>query len=145
MNDGGTVMSAAVETLNTSALARFVELTTRKRELEEQVKDVSRQISEIEELLLEDFSSSGVSSVRTDGGTVSIRRELWASCKDGDYGRACAALEAAGLGEFVQPRFNSMTLSGYFRELDRNGDPIPAALEGAIDLTERFSLRLTKR
>lgn len=138
-------MSAAIETMNTQAVNRLVELTVRKRELEAQAKELAREIQELEESLLEQFGEAGISSVRAEGGTVSLSRQLWATCADGDYSRACAALHAAGLDEFVQPRFNSNTLSAYFRELDRDGRPIPKALEGAIDVAERFSLRVTKR
>lgn len=138
-------MSTSTESLNTTAVGRLVELTNKKRALEAEAKEVSREIAEIEEALLEEFGNAGVSSIKTDTATVSMRRELWATCKGGDYERACAALKAAGLDEFVQPRFNSSTLSAYFRELDREHIPIPAALEGAIDVAETFKLRVTKR
>jgi hypothetical protein len=137
--------SSVAESLDTKAVSRLVELVAKKRALEADVKTLSREIAEIEESLLEQFGEAGVSSIRTEGGTVSLSRQLWATCKDGDYERACSALRAAGLDEFVQPRFNSNSLSAYFRELDREGRPIPAALEGAIDVAERFQLRVTKR
>lgn len=138
-------MSAVAETMNTTAVNKLVELTLQKRELETRAKELAREIAEVEESLLEQFGEAGISSVRAEGGTVSLSRQLWATCADGDYSRACAALEAAGLSEFVQNRFNSNTLSAYFRELDRDGRPIPKALEGAIDVAERFTLRVTKR
>jgi hypothetical protein len=138
-------MSAAVETMNTAAVNKLVELTMKKRALEAEAKEVAAEIAEIEESLLEQFGEAGISSVRAEGGTVSMSRQLWATCREGNYERACAALRAAGLDEFVQPRFNANSLSAYFRELDREGKPIPAEIDGAIDLAERFSLRVTKR
>jgi hypothetical protein len=138
-------MSAVAESLNTQSVNKLVELTIRKRELEAQVKEIAHEIAEVEESLLEQFGEAGISSVRAEGGTVSMSRQLWATCREGNYERACAALRAAGLDEFVQPRFNANSLSAYFRELDREGKPIPAEIDGAIDLAERFSLRVTKR
>jgi hypothetical protein len=138
-------MSATLEQVNTTAVNRLVELTLKKRDLEAQAKEVSSEIAELEESLLDSFGEAGVSSIKTATGTVSLTRQLWATCKNGDYDHACEALRQAGMGEFVQPRFNSSTLSAYFRELDRENKPIPAVLEGAIDVAERFSLRVTKR
>jgi hypothetical protein len=133
------------ESLDTGAVGRFVEVSREIKDLEDRLKALKSQRDELQEGLLEQFSSAGVSSVRVDGLTVSLRREVWATCKESNYERACAALTAAGLSEFVQPRFNAHTLSAYVRELDRDGKPLPKEFDGAIEVSERFSLRATAR
>ncbi len=59
---------------------------------------------------------------------------------DGDISRACEALREAGLGEMVQPRFNTNTLSAYLRELHENGQPLPKQLVGAIEANRVFKV-----
>lgn len=130
--------------INTDVVARYVELTQRRKALEAEADDVKKQLIAIESELLDAFAETGVSSIRAGGGTISLRRELWAGCKDGDYERACRALRAAGLDEFVQPRFNASQLSAYVRELDREGAPLPSSFAGAINVSEVFKLRVTK-
>jgi hypothetical protein len=66
---------------------------------------------------------------------------------DDGYTRALAALKDFGLGHFEQRRFDTKVLSSYFREVVKD-DPdfeLPPELSGAIKLTERFKVKVTKR
>jgi hypothetical protein len=128
--------------MNSAKLAEFVELNRRRRALEAELDEVKGKLADLQSALLDDFGDAGISSVKAQGATVFIKRELWASPADGDYQRASYALINAGLGHFVQPRFNTNTLSAYFRELEKDGQPIPEALKETFNLTEKFSLQI---
>lgn len=80
----------------------------------------------LNERVLDTLAAMGVKNAPLQGGpTVFQERTLWAGTAmetddtDAAYSAACDALEAAGLGEYVQRRFNVQSLSGYFRERER--------------------------
>lgn len=109
---------------------------------------------------LDALETLGLHNAPLSGGpTIYRERQLWANVpepeEDGaerDYEGACDALEEAGLGEYVQRRFNVQSLSAYFRELEREEDArrkeleeppvmdpdelLPEALKGRISLAE---------
>jgi len=142
-----------------TTLARYIELTARKRDLEKQLRDIKQEIGDDTQGLmarvLAEFAEQGVRQVKHDatGATAYIDRRIWARVhRDGDEAtpeekaRAAGMLRAAGMGEFVEPTVAVQRLSAHFRELAREraaaGEPVdvdellPAELHGAIDLTE---------
>ena len=145
---------AASDTTSTysARLARFVDATLRKRALEAELRELQKELDELggeNGKLLDDFFELGASSVKTKGGTVYINSQLWAGAAIGDdggsdYDRTCAALVAAGLGDFVQKRFNAQTVSAWLREqpLDDEMNPIlPPELVGNIKVARVTQLR----
>lgn len=159
--------SATVDTPPLTIRQRYVERDLERKRLEKELEAVKGELADLEPALLEDLASAGEDKLTVnlpDGrkATLYIHRQLWATSPrddDGnvDYDAACAALEAAGLTQFVQRRFNTNTLSSYVRELartqrdngelDPGGDPVrlPAELEqigfGAV---EREQVRTRK-
>lgn len=139
-------------------LARFVFLEQERRDLEAKLKTNAAEAGLLEEPLLEQFSELGMSNARVSGLTVYIHSQLWAGAAKkeveladgtteivGDAETTCQALIEAGLGEFVKPGFNVMTVSAWARELPVNeetGLPVlPPEMVGRITLTRKFSLR----
>lgn len=141
-----------MSTETATTLDQFVALTERKRDLERQLRFIRDELAPLEAQLLDEFSAEGVRGKRHDasGKLVSITRQIWARAHDGEKDMAADALEAAGLGDYVQRGFNTNSLSAYFRELAKQhaeaGNPVdleqllPEALRGAIDLTEDHKL-----
>ena len=125
-------------------LKRFVQLEKRRRELESQLKEAKAESGHLEAMLLEKFAESGIASIKVDGLTVYLHRQLWAGPIDGNYIAACEALQAVGLGDMVEPRFNTNTLSAWVRERDKEGEALPPTLSEAIKVTEQFSIRTRK-
>lgn len=126
---------------------RYVELVKRKREIEAELRAVKTELGEgdggpgrVEKAALDWMVENGMQSVRVDGMTLYVNRQLWAGPTDGDYHAACEALKSAGLGDLVQERFNVQTLSSWVRERDKDGEPLPAAFAGRIEVAEVFRL-----
>lgn len=122
-------------------LKRFTELELTRRTLKDELDKCNAEIAVLEEGVLADFENAGASSMNIDGLSVYLHRQLWAKPRNGDYPAACEALKKAGLGAMVEPRFNTNTLSSWFREKDKAGEPVPDVLTDVIDLTEVFSVR----
>ena len=122
---------------------RYAELLQQKRLLEKDLREVKRDIAAAQEPLLDKLAEQGLRSIKTDeGDTVYMHRAVYVGAKDTDYDRACDAFSAAGLGEFVQRRFNSNTVSAWYREATAEGQSIPQALEDVLDVNERITLRV---
>ena len=121
----------------------FKKLAERKRELEASLREVKNQMAAEQEPLLDELAESGLRSAKLeDGSTIYIHRSVFVGAKDTDYDRACDALADAGMGEFVQRRFNVNTVSAWYREATADGESIPSALEDVLDVNERVSLRV---
>ena len=115
----------------------FAALVGEKKRLEAELRQVKEQIAETQEPLLEYLIEQGLQSIKAEGGrTTYIHRAVYVGAKE------TAAAEAAGLGEFVQQRFNSNTVSAWYREATADGGKIPAELEAVLDVTERITLRV---
>jgi hypothetical protein len=132
--------------MDTERLRRYAKLDQMRLRLQRDADDLKDQLRILESGIMEEMAAEGVPQVRVDVPdvgkiTVYLRREIWAKCVDGDWMRACAALKDAGLGEFVEARYNTTSFSAYLRELDRDGQPLPEPLVGAIDAEERHSVR----
>lgn len=137
-------------------LDKFVQITTRKRDLESEVNLLKKQLAPLEAQLLDEYAQEGVrSKATTDGATVYLNRKIWARAGDGGKPAACIALRNAGLGAFIEEGFNTNSLSAHFRELAKTreaegapltdvADLLPEELRGAIHLTEDHKLGLTR-
>ena len=121
----------------------FKKLAERKRELEASLREVKNQMAAEQEPLLDELAESGLRSAKLeDGSTIYIHRSVFVGAKDTDYDRACDAFADAGMGEFVQRRFNVNTVSAGYREATADGESIPSTLEDVLDVNERVSLRV---
>jgi hypothetical protein len=135
-------------------LEKFVELAENKRELNRQLKSVQAAVDRLEPVLLEYFQSNRIRNIRSQSSTVWLREELWARPKyTNDRPRVCEILKQVGLGHFVEPDFNTPTLSGYVRELQRANldrirsgeidsvaDLLPPALAAVLNVAPSFKV-----
>lgn len=138
----------------TERIKRFAALDIQKRHLKERLEKVEKEMDELQPVLLEDYAELGQSSAKIGGYTVYLYNQWWAGAVkgpdgEGDYETSCAALDEAGLGDMVQPRFNVMTLSAWVRELPRDQDglgaPIlPPELVGKISVVQKTDIRTRK-
>lgn len=83
--------------------------------------------------------------------SVFVGSRIWASPKrddperdkatDEEYERACRALEEHGFGEYVQERFNIVSLSSAMKEEVEHGRiPVGEVFDGTLVVEEKFTL-----
>ena len=126
--------------MNTDKIRLYASKTAERKEMEAIVASLKSELATIEAELLEEFAEAGVvrETVETPYGNFNVgpRSQLWASAPDGsgaegkDYAKGCEALRAVGWGDFVQERFNTMTLSSHVREMVKMGLAILETTEG---------------
>lgn len=136
-------MSTA-RSVNTDLLSRFVELTEKKRDIEQSLDETKKELAEMEQVILEQFSEANTSSVKiANGTTIFLHRQMWASALDGNHDAVCSALRDLGYNDMIKTSVNSQALSSLIRDLERE-DSIPDILKQVIKLTEKFSVRTRK-
>lgn len=158
--------------MNTDLLRRFAELALEEKDLKARLDAVKARKARLEQPAMDELLTAGLANAPlTIGITVYVETTLWAkACRmlgpDGqpviesgrekpDWPRACAALERAGLGEYVGPQFNVSSLSAFFREQrreleERLGRPaapeevLSPGLEGYVDLNDVVKLKAVR-
>lgn len=122
--------------MNPETLKQFIALDARRKALDAELKDVTGRLEAMREPLLDQWIQEGVTSLKVDGHTVSLRRQVWARVVDRE--RIADALRREGLESLLTP--NSQQLSAWVREREAEGQPLPASFAGVVDTFERFSL-----
>lgn len=132
----------------------FIELDEQRKGKEGEVEKIKERMAELEPEIMKRFENAGMQSMKSkQGSTIYIRREIWASAAEGAEVLLLEVLKTIGLGDMVKEKCNTSTLSAYVREIEKdsfNGTAarpeelikvLPAPLQAAISLAERFSLR----
>lgn len=142
--------------------SEYVRLDKIRRNLKDALDRVEDlQNNELQPKILAEMEHNGITSLNVNGLNVHSHSQLWVS-REEDYDNVCDTLEDIGLDDYSQKRYNSHSLSAYFREeyeqlvqkwkegeLDQEempepSDVIPAPLEGKIDLVERTKVKTRK-
>lgn len=114
-----------------------------KSELEVRIKELNKNIAEVEALLIEDMLNNEVPSFKHEGSTYSLvtreyirpdaerKQELWEKMKEQGFEHLFS--------------INSQTLQATIKELKaENEDEMPNWLEELVKATEKNSIRLSK-
>lgn len=126
------------------SMREFVALEKERRDLEDRLKHIKARRDDLEQILLGAFEESQIQSMKIDGLTVYIHRQLWARPKGGDYDLAVRALREVGWDDLVEIKCNTHRVSSQVREMDREGVELPEPIKEAFDVSEQFSVRTRK-
>lgn len=126
----------------TTDIAELVELTDRKRELEQELSGVKKRIDAIEPLVAQWMIETGVQNIGLGDKTVYQRIQTGASVKPEFKREAVAAARKLGLEDLIvlQPQ----SLASYCREMLQDpGSELPIELRDLVNVyeTTRVSIR----
>ena len=130
--------------MDTTKLKTLISLDQQRKDLEEDIEVIKKRRAELETEILDDMAESGISSLKIDGKTVYLKRELWCSPRDGDRYKAVGYLKKAGMDFYLEEKFSAHSLSAYVREQDKAGEPLPAGFDDAFKVSETFKVRVRK-
>lgn len=117
--------------MNTAELKEFVALEDEEDALKATLKVIGTRLAELSESLTQQFVQDGIQSTRIDRRTVYLRRDIYASAKDGNKEAVVAALKACNLGQYVKEDYNANSLKAYVREMVREAEE-QARAEGRV-------------
>ena len=136
-------------------MKKYADLEVRRRELENDLKDVERQMSEMQADLLILMADTGIDKTTINGITFYPKRRLFGAIVEGCTKADVAdALIASDLGDFVQNTYNANTLNGYVASFDRESDEpltpgqlkqmLPEPLRAVLNVGEVWSIAAQK-
>jgi len=96
--------------MNTDLMNRYLDLTKRKRQVDEELRDLKQELDDLQYQIENEFIEAGVSSMRIDGSTIYIQRQFYASAPSD----AVKTLQECGLDNCVS--VGSQRLSALVRE-----------------------------
>lgn len=124
-------------------LAEYIELTARKRALDDDLKELKERLVMIELELLDQFVAAGVDKIGKDGYTLYMARSLRPRAKDGDRDRMLEAIKANGYGDLVKEDIHPKRLETIVKELDEQGE-MPGWAKDTIEIYEQYNIRVRK-
>ena len=125
-------------------LRKFIELNCEKKDLKFRLAKIEEELTELEEILLEQFQNLGMSKITIEKNTIYIKKRLFVSPKNGDRTAVIAALKDSGLENFIQENFNTNTLTAYVKEQFECGFRLSKSLSESLKIIEKFSLNVIK-
>ena len=112
-------------------------------EVEEALKELKAEYSAQEEVLLRDYETDGIQSMKVGGSSVYLYRDLYVKLV-GDIDEAHEALRAAGEGDLLKYGVNASSLRAREKELDASYDGIPEGLQPFVETTEAYKIRIRR-
>lgn len=152
-NEGVPKITVDVEPARPTLADRLNEVPTLPNALIEWIEDVDldvfAQLIDDARTLIEENEQKPFSM------TLSVGSRIWAKPKvddperdkanDAEYQRACRALEAQGFGDYVQERFNVISLSSAMKEEVEEGRlQVGENFDGTIVIEEKFQVNARK-
>lgn len=114
-----------------------------KREAEENLKKVNRQIEEKQAELIELMIDLEVPSFKRGGHNFYINSRIFASVKAGKKKKLIEWLKKSPYSVMVKEDINSQTLSALIRELDENGE-LPEEITNYVNIFEKQNINIRK-
>lgn len=132
--------------MNKQTLEAFLQANDDVATVKEELAKLVEQRDDLERQLLSEFEEDGISSVKVNGRTVYLHRQMWARPIDGAAGRPAVvrACRDLGLVEFVKEDINVNQISGYVREQEKLGNELPKELADTLTITEDFGVRVRR-
>jgi len=127
------------------ALNEYIVLAAAIKEAEQQVKDMKAAKTELETILLDDFTKTGTQRITRMGKTVHMHRSVLTSTLAGKQAELCQTMKDMGNGALVKESVNYQSLGAWSRELPMDDDDLPILppeLVGIINVFEKFTLRV---
>ena len=129
---------------STELARKFAELIKSKKHNETLEKDLSLEMSRLEEQLLNAMSDEGVQNISLDTGmTVYRATDRFYVAAEGvikerlvlELGRHPQTMD------LVAPNYNANSLRARMKEIEANGEDLPDELKQIIHVTEKFRVR----
>lgn len=128
-------------TLNTQVIDRWRAAKDAKESAESVLEERKRELADAEQNALDEFERAGISQVKANGRTTFLRRDVYASVKEGRKPDVVRALRNLGLGDLVGESVNAQSLSAHVREQEKLGNALPPELAEHVTVSEVFRVR----
>ena len=126
-------------------VARFIRLTAFKRDLEQNLKEVTRKLDLAEPIVSNILLANGSNSYSTPEGTVYFTKHVYASLKtgaDGTLSDSLASLRSHNLGHLIKETVLPQDLRAWAKEVDATNQQLPDDLKEHVAISRTHTLKV---
>lgn|SRR5690606_18351527 len=123
---------------------RLADLKRRKKELEDELKEVNAKIAKTDEELSTIMLEEELQSFNRNGQTFYVNTKTYASAVPNKKRELFAWLKDHGYGDMVTETVNANTLSAFVREMLSETEQLPEGLEGLVNVYEKTTVGIRK-
>ena len=133
--------------MDTKLIDRYIEMNHKKKALEEELEDHKKEMSQVENFILELMLEEGIQNLRTDKGMAYVNKTFAATLKNDvePLEAIHEVFEEHGLGHMVKTSINANTLRAYVKEKIESEEGLPEEIEKRIKITEVQHLRVRRK
>lgn len=128
-----------------SVADNLVALRDRKKELEEELKDVNTQIAEIEKTLVDKMIEEEMQNFTRNGRQFILTSRLYVSAKAGMMENICAWMKQHGLEDMVKEHVHPQTLQAWCKETVEETGTLPEELESMLNVYEKSGISIRNK
>lgn len=129
-----------------SLAALLLQRKEEKKKLENAVKGLTAEITDLDARLSDAMLEAGLDSFSGNGRTFYLSTKTFASPKAGMSDELISALREHGSGDLVKETVNSSTLSAFVREMkELNADELPGWLTDVVSVFEKTTVGIRKK
>ena len=119
-------------------------LKQRKRELEDELKEVNAKIGRVDQELSNLMLEEELQSFNRNGQTFYVNTKTFASAIPDKKQELFAWLKENGYGDMITETVNHNTLSAFVREMLSETDQLPEGLEELVNVYEKTTVGIRK-
>lgn len=126
---------------------RYVELIQQKKTAGDIEKTCSKEMAILEDQLIEAMADAGLQNLKTEDGVTLYRKvDKFYGPASGETDEESKRIKAEFIKELgrhpctmdlVEPNYNTISLRARFKEMESNGETIPAELMRMLRITEK--------
>ena len=120
---------------------RYISLTLQKRQLEQQIEEIQKELHNLEDYVLDDFIEADLLKYTNPLATAYVQEEPYVTAKPTDQ-LAIAALRKHRLNDLVETRINQTALRSYLKRSLEEQKNLPTDLSLALKPASTFQVRV---
>ena len=124
---------------------KLVILRDRKKELEDELKEVNSDITETEEQLVNAMVEEEMQNFTRNGRQFILTSRTYASAKSGMMTAICVWMKENGLGDMVKESVHPQTLQAWVKEKMEEAGALPEELGEMLNVYEKSGISIRKK
>ena len=124
---------------------KLVILRDRKKELEDELKEVNSDITETEEQLVAAMVEEEMQNFTRNGRQFILTSRTYASAKAGMMPAICEWMKENGLGDMVKESVHPQTLQAWVKEKMEEAGALPEELGEMLNVYEKSGISIRKK
>jgi len=124
---------------------KLVILRDRKKELEDELKEVNSDITEIEERLVAAMVAEEMQNFTRNGKQFILTSRTYASAKSGMMPAICDWMKGHELGDMVKESVHPQTLQAWVKEKMEEAGALPEELGEMLNVYEKSGISIRKK